>query len=83
MKQPHDLSYTPVPMELVWMNHILLKGPVLTTDGGMANMWLSPLCSKPTADAPYVKWSHNKGSEYYNKYDLTEAGRAYLEEHSL
>ena len=74
-----DLSYKPVPWELVWMKQILEKGEVLTTDGGMADMWLSPLCSKPPEN-PYVKWAHNVGSNYYSKYTLTEAGKTYLKE---
>lgn len=75
-----NLDYNPPPMALVWMREIHEKGHVNTTDGGMADMWLSPQCSLPKEN-PYVKWDMNpeRGSPYYSQYTLTEAGKAYME----
>lgn len=73
------------PLELAALRDCVERGGTRCNDGGMTDTLLSILCSKPSPEAPYVRWQMNPNSRqdgYISLYTPTDAGRAALEQGS-
>ena len=67
------------PLETAALKNCVERGSTRTSDAGLVDCLLSGLCSKPSTEAPYVRWSMNPTSRtdgYVSLYTPTDLGRA-------
>jgi hypothetical protein len=67
------------PLELSALADCVKRGSTRTNEDGLVDTLLSGLCSKPSLDDPFVRWSMNPNSRtdgYISLYTPTDLGRA-------
>lgn len=73
------MSENLTPLERTYLLDCAGRGGTRCNDGGMADTILSILCSKPSPDDPYVRWTVNPNSRvdgYISLYTATPRGVA-------